>query len=293
MSKNSRRPRQSALKATNTATLGGALSIQFDPGVTAPLGSTWNLINAQNVIGAFASIGLSNAPQLPINQVYNVRTQSGGLGKLVQLAVEEQLVLNVDRTTHVVSITNPGTTGISLDGYTVNSATLSELNPANLTPLGAPWQLAGSTTSRINQLNPHASSTLAAGSSTSLGSIFTPPTPANFGDATEDLSFQYTQPDGSIRTAAVTYSGSTGINNLVLRVDPATGAAQLKNTSLFSENIDAYTISSPLGSLDAAQWSSLDDQNAAGGDWQEGGPTTIGANRLSEVEHCRRYDVVQ
>jgi hypothetical protein len=275
----------SALKATGTATLGGALAIQFDPGVTASPGSSWNLINAQTVTGAFSQLSLINAPQLPVNQAYNLRTQSGGLGKLVQLSVDEQLVLNVDRGTHVVSITNPGTTGISLDGYTVGSPTLGELNPANFTPLSAPWQLSGiSTTGRVSQLNPHASSTLAVGSSTSLGGMFTPPTPANFGDPTEDLSFQYTQPDGSIRTGAVTYSGSTGINNLVLRVDPATGAAQLKNTSLFSENIDAYTISSSLGSLDATHWSSLDDQNAAGGDWQEGGPTTIGANRLSEVE---------
>jgi hypothetical protein len=275
----------SALKATGTATLGGALAIQFDPGVAAPLGSTWNLVNAQTVIGAFSQITLNNAPQLPVNQAYNLRTQLGGLGKLVQLSVDEQLVLNVDRGTHVVSITNPGTAGILLDGYTVSSPTLGELNPANFTPLGSPWQLSGtSTTGRVSQLNPHASSTIAVGGSTSLGGMFTPPTPANFGDATEDLSFQYTQPDGSIRTGAVTYSGSTGINNLVLRVDPATGAAQLKNTSLFSENIDAYTISSALGSLDATHWSSLDDQNTAGGDWQEGGPATIGASRLSEVE---------
>lgn len=276
----------SALKVTGAATLAGALAIQFDPGVTASPGSSWNLINAQTVNGAFSQVTLNNAPQLPVNQAYNLRTQSGGLGKLVQLSVDEQLVLNVDRGTHIVSITNPGTTGIAIDGYTVNSSTLNALNPANLTPLGLPWQVGGggATTSRVSQLNPHSSTTLAVGSSTSLGAIFSPPTPANFGDSTEDLSFQYTQPDGSIRTAAVTYSGSTGVNNLVLRVDPATGTAQLKNTSLFSENIDAYTISSPSGSLDATNWNSLDDQNAAGGGWQEGGPTTIGANRLSEVE---------
>jgi hypothetical protein len=261
------------------------LSIQFDPGVTATLGSTWNLINASSVSGAFASVGISNAPQLPINQGYTLRTQSGGLGKLVQLDVEEQLVLNVDRATHVVSISNPGTSSIAIDGFSVHSTALNELNPANFIPFGGTWQTANSATDRISQVNPSSSQTLGIGSTTSLGTIFAPPTPAAFG-TTDDLTFQYTQPDASggiTKTANVNYIGSTGVNNLVLRVDPATGATQLRNTSTFTENIDAYTISSPLGSLDTGQWSSLDDQNAAGGDWQE---ADISTSRLSELKYA-------
>ena len=57
---------------------------------------------------------------------------------------------------------------------------------------------------------------------TSLGSIFAPPTPVAFGTQTEDLSFEYTQTDGSIRTGVVNYLGTYGVNNLVLRVDPTT-----------------------------------------------------------------------
>ncbi len=276
----------SALKATNTATLGGTLSIQFDPGVTAALGSTWNLINATNLAGGFTSVAISNAPSLPINQGYIVRKQAGGLGKIMQLAVEEQLVLNVDRATHVVSISNPGGSNIAIDGYSVHSTSLNELNTANFTPLGGTWQTANLGADRISQVNPSGSPTFAIGSTTSLGAIFSPPTPAAFGTPTEDLTFQYTQDDafgGTTRTASVNYIGSTGINNLVLRVDPTTGATQLKNTSSFSEDIDGYTISSALGSLDTSQWNSLDDQNAAGGDWEE---ANISANRLSEIKYA-------
>jgi hypothetical protein len=272
----------SALKANDNAVLGGTVSFEFDPSITPTLGNTWDLINARQVVSAFDTVNVSSAPPLPLGQVYNVRTQSGGLGKLVQLAVEQRLVLNVSRATHDVSISNPGgPAGIAIDGYSVRSAALTALNPANFVPLGGTWQVANSTTSRVNQLNPSAAPTFSTGSTTSLGSIFAPPTPVAFGTQTEDLSFEYTQTDGSIRTGVVNYLGTYGVNNLVLRVDPTTGAAQLRNTSPFSVDIDNYTISSTFGSLDTTQWSSLDDQNAAGGDWQE---ANISASRISELK---------
>ena len=257
------------------------MAFEFDPSVTPTVGTTWGLFNARQVAGAFDTVNLSKAPPLAIGQIYNLRTQPGGLGNLVQLAVEERLVLNVNRATHAVSISNPGTTPISIDGYAVHSTALNGLNPANFTPLGGTWQVANAQTSSINQLNPTAAPTFGIGSTTSIGNIFAPPTPAAFGNATEDLTFEYTQTDGSIRTGVVNYTGTAGINNLVLRVDPANGAAQLVNTSSFTANVDGYTISSNLNSLDTAQWSSLDDQNAAGGDWQE---ADISAGRLSELK---------
>ncbi len=270
----------SALKATDNAGLGGTLTFQLDPSVTPTVGTTWNLVNARQVTGNFDTVNMPTTP-LALGQVYNLRTQNGGLGKLVQLAVEERLVLNVNRTTHAVAISNPGTTGIAIDGYSVHSAALNELNPANFTSLGGTWQTANSTTARVNQLNPTAAPTIGVGSNLSLGNIYAPPVPAAFGDTTEDLTFDYTQPDGTLKTGVINYTGTTGINNLVLRVDPTTGAAQLKNTSNFSVNIDNYSIGSALGSLDVGQWNSLDDQNAAGGDWQEANPSV---NHLSELK---------
>ena len=272
----------SALKANDNAILGGALAFEFDPGLTPTVGTTWDLFNARQVAGAFDTVDLSKAPPLALGQIYNLRTQSGGLGRLVQLAVEERLVLNVNRTTHAVSISNPGTTPIAIDGYAVHSTVLSGLNPANFIPLGGTWQVANALPTSVNQLNPTAAPTFGIGSTTSIGNIFAPPTPAGFGNATEDLTFEYTQSsDGSIRTGVVNYIGTTGVNNLVLRVDPANGAAQLVNTSSFSVNVDGYTIASNLNSLETAQWSSLDDQNVAGGDWQE---ADISTGRLSEIK---------
>jgi hypothetical protein len=270
----------SALKGTDNAALGGTLTFNLDPSVTPTVGTTWNVVNARQITGVFDTVNLPGTP-LALGQVYNLRTQNGGLGKIVQLAVEERLVLNVNRTTGAVSISNPGTTGIAMDGYSVHSAALNELNPANFTSLGGTWQTANSTTARINQLNPSAAPTIGVGSNLALGNIYAPPTPAVFGTTTEDLSFDYTQPDGTIRSGVVNYTGTTGINNLVLRVDPTTGAAQIKNPSNFSVNIDNYSIGSALGSLDVGQWNSLDDQNAAGGDWQEANPNT---NHLSELK---------
>ena len=73
------------------------MSFEFDPSITPTLGNTWDLINARQVVSAFDTVNLSRAPPLPLGQIYNVRTQPGGLGQLVQLAVEQRLVLNVNQ----------------------------------------------------------------------------------------------------------------------------------------------------------------------------------------------------
>ena len=61
----------------------------------------------------------------------------------------------------------------------------------------------------------------------------------------------------------------TLVNNIVLQIDPTTGEGRIRNSTGTSLALDAYTIESASGSLDAANWNSLDDQNAAGGDWLE------------------------
>ena len=270
----------SALKA-NTVALGGTLTPEFAAGVTAGPGNVWNLFDANNLAGEFAAINTAMVKDVPLGHVYAVRTQAGGTnGKLVQLAVEQRLVLNVNRATGAVSISNPGASAISFDGYSVNSATLGALNLGAFASLGGTWQTANSSANRISQLNPTGSVNLAGGGSQSLGSIFDAPTPVAFGDATEDLAFTYT--DGTVtRTGIINYIGSQNVNNLTLLVDPTTGQTQIRNTSSFPISLDGYTVTSTFGAIDSAQWSSLDDQNAAGGDWQEANATL---NRISELK---------
>jgi hypothetical protein len=82
------------------------------------------------------------------------------------------------------------------------------------------------------------------------------------------LTFQYSVPGLGTVDGIVEYTGRR--NNLVLTIDPATGAAAIQNESpFFNVAIDAYTISSASGKLKSAAggWNSLDDQNL--GAWDE------------------------
>lgn len=271
----------SALKA-NTAVMGGVLTPEFAPAVTPTAGNAWNLFDAHNVAGVFASINTAMVKDLPLGSVFAVRTQAGGTnGQLVQLAVEQRLVLNVNRATGAVSISNPGASPVSFDGYSITSPTLGALNLGSFAPIGGAWQVANSSANAVNQLNPDGALSLAgSGGSQALGNFFDAPTPSALGAATEDLAFTYT--DGAVtRTGIVNYIGSDYVNNLTLLVDPATGQTQIRNTSLFPISLDGYTVASTFGALDATQWSSLDDQNSAGGDWQEANATV---NRISELK---------
>lgn len=71
---------------------------------------------------------------------------------------------------------------------------------------------------------------------------------------------------------------------LVLQVDPQTGRARLFNESdEFQVDITGYDVSSASGSLNEEDggWSSLDDQDAAGGDWRE---SNVSSNRIAELK---------
>jgi MYXO-CTERM domain-containing protein len=95
----------------------------------------------------------------------------------------------------------------------------------------------------------------------------------------EDLAFQYSTPDGKVWDGIVEYLGA--VNDLVLRVDPTTGAAAIQN---FSPHVDfdikGYDITSASGSLSVADWTSFQDTGNAGPNWFEANPS---ANNLSEL----------
>lgn len=83
---------------------------------------------------------------------------------------------------------------------------------------------------------------------------------------------------GTMRVAIVEKAGPD--NALVLQIDPLTGEARIRNNSTMSFSIDGYTVISDDAAL-LTSWHSLDDQNAAGGDWRESSPT---ASRVSELK---------
>jgi hypothetical protein len=268
-----------------TAQLDGRLTVELT-GVTPTLGSTFNLFNAGVVAGSFDAIQVTPASSLPLGQKWAVTAVPAGGGRqFAQLKLDEFLVLNVNRGTGAISINNPGTIAKTLDSYSIHSGSGS-LRPATWSSLddqnaqGGDWGEANPTVNRLSEVKQGGVTTLSAGAAQSLG-IANSFNPMAFGTDSDDIVFEYTNNAGALTQGIVNYIGDP--NNLLLTVDPSTGQAQLKNTSPFTVSIDNYSIHSVAGSLSASGWSSLDDQNAAGGDWGEANPTP---NRLTELKQA-------
>lgn len=279
----------SPLKTASTATLGGTLQLDFNYTPTAS--HTWNLVDAANVTGSFTQIVPDPSLTLGPGQAFAIRTVNGGInGRLAQLYINQLLVLNVNRDSGAVSITNPGTAGIALDGYVIQSA-LGSLNASDAVwnsleeqpgVAGAGWVEANPAANHIGELKSSGTSTLGAGQTWNLGNIFDPVAPTSFAQNTEDLQFSYTDPtSGSTANLTPNYSGSAGVNNLVLFADPATGNVKIRNTSPFTVSIDGYTIASAAGSLNStdALWNSLSE--SVGNTWAE---ANLSDNRVSELQ---------
>lgn len=279
----------SPFKSTSTATLGGTLQLDFN--YTPAAIHTWNLVDAATVTGNFTQIVPDPSVTLGPGQTFAMRTVNGGVnGRLAQLYINQLLVLNVNRDSGAVSITNPGTAGIALDGYVIQSA-IGSLNASDAVwnsleeqpgVAGSGWLEANPTVNHIAELRSTSTSTLGAGQTWNLGNIFDPVTPVTFAQNTEDLQFSYTDPtSGSTANLAPHYTGSAGINNLVLFADPATGNVKIRNTSPFTVSIDGYTIASAASSLNStdALWNSLSE--SIGSTWAE---ANLSDNRVSELQ---------
>lgn len=273
------------LQSGGSVSVGGTLRPDFG-GVAPTVGSAWNLLEGASVSGSFSNIDTSLAGNLGPGQAFRVSSADvlGGR-RAVRLSLQQLAMLNVNRDTGEVSLTNPGSTPVTLDGYSIASAvgTLSAASWNSLQDqgaLGGQWRESPATSSRLSELKRSGVGALAGGQTISLGAIFAP-NPTSFGAPTEDLAFQYASPEGNF-TGAITYTG-TKVNDLLLQVDPSSGQARLRNPSNFSVQIDGYTVSSAAGALSPATWTSLDDQNAAGGDWRESPGT---ATRISELKRA-------
>jgi len=273
-----------------SAAVGGQLDVPIS-GVTPSLGNSWDIIDANQISGSFSSI-TSPGSGLSLGQVLGFRQQPGGTnGTLGQVFVDQRLVLSLDRETKIGSITNPGTTPIAIDGYTIQS-TVGSVDPNGWSSLdaqgfdGDSWAATGpggSSSNALAELNPLSTSSFPASHSTPIGSIFDP----NFitlGQETEDLTFSYTMPGFDSIEGVVDYVGDKQFNNVVLTVDPNLGEATMQNESELPVSFDGYTIVSASNSLLAAEgnWNSLEDQGASGGGWFE--TATVGSSLLAELK---------
>ncbi|MBN1851200.1 MAG: hypothetical protein JW829_00690, partial [Pirellulales bacterium] len=273
----------SPLKSTNLASIDGTLRVEFTNGMAPTVGNSWNLIDAPAISGQFASIDLSAAPGLPFGQVYqfgSVSDPASVHGVFGRLSVDQLLVLTVNRGSGAMSIAT-GPVPVHIDVYSISSA-LGGLNPSGWSSLQdqgvSDWRESpqGGSIHRLSELKPTSSTTVNAAAPLELGNVFQLPSASEFGTELEDIIFEYCTPEGQVTQGLVNYIGDKQYNNLVLLVDPDTGAARFENQSNLSVSIDGYKISSSSGSLlpDNGNWLSLDDQNVAGGDWRESNPTT-------------------
>ncbi len=200
-----------------------------------------------------------------------------------------KLTLTVNRDTGGVTLQNGTGGAVAIDGYSIfsPSGSLSVSNWNSLHDQGnAQWQEASPSSTRLNEVNPFGSLTINGAATLQLGSAYLP-TATTLPQALKqnDVTFEYTTPTGEIRNGIVQYSG---YGNLVVMVDPLTGNAVLRNHSRFNVGLEAYTITSDSGSLlyQNGNWTSLADQGAAGGDWQE---ANVSANRVSELKFSSYY----
>jgi hypothetical protein len=276
------------LRTNGLANLQGVLRPDFG-GATPAAGSSWNLIEADEIGGLFRQIDASLAGTPGPGQRYIVDiVDVGNNREAARLSLRQLPTLTINRDTGAATISNTGAINVTLDGYTISSSQ-GALNAAGWnslqaqSALGGGWKMSpapGSAT-RLAELKQVGVGTLAGGAQVSLGSAFNAtPAAADFAANTEDLTFEYTTTDGTFQ-GLVAYTG-TKVNNLLLLVNPTNGQASLRNTSASTVQIDGYTITSAGGqSLDPVAWDSLDEQNAAGGDWADSPGT---AARLSELK---------
>ena len=277
----------STLNVGGQLDLGGTLRIEF---ATAPtVNTTWDLADSASVINGFFNIDSSTVPGIGNGEKFAVQTVAGGTnGQLTQLVLEQHPVLTVNRQTGAVKIKNFGAgDSIDLDAYAITS----NLNPFDVMSWDSlesnsvgNWVEANPTANALSELEPIGSSFIAGGNEFDLGTPFQLPTPAAFGDQTEDLVFRYAKPGGGFIEGEVRYEGTPN-STFVLNVDPTTGQTNLWNPTSFTESIDAYVVSSPTGSLQFANgtWNSLDDQNADDGSWAEANPSAFQVSELQAI----------
>lgn len=300
----------SPIRTGNIAVVSGGLHVQFSgAGTTHAIGTTWDLVDADIAIaGTFSGLGEGGAVEVsglpgavPLGAAYRVqKVGTPGSGQTLQLAYDRVLVLQVNRDTGEMSIRSPQGGTIGITGYTVKSGRGSLLTSyAGIsgtlpTPPDAGWSKPVDDSSQpLNTVNaltevkqPDFTPPITdldfgvTSTAVSLGTGFSRTgvgaNVANFGQTGEDLVFEYETLDGVLR-GQVEYVGTTFQNNLVLRVNPNTGQAFLKNDSLETLVIDGYSITSDTDALSGAGWTGI------GGAWEKTPASTAALSETNPV----------
>lgn len=228
------------------------------------------------------------------------RRAATGLGvallgaSLVAAPASAQVVVTIDQDTGGVTVANEGIDTVLFDGYEMGSANtlLDSSGWASFTDvqLISDWAIVGTPTdNRFAEafIAPNQASSTIPGTATPIdfGTAFDPsaiPTAqlaAGLGVEVRDVTFGYLEPgNDSLTAATVNYVGESPINNLVLKVDLATGNATLENESPFELTLDAFAITSASGALNAS-WAGAPSLGSP--DWVLGSPDATGLSTVS------------
>jgi hypothetical protein len=299
------------------AVIAGALNVEFsgaaatrDP-ITS-LGTKWSLVQVNSLaedaidgnfsnVGADGSIavaGLDAAHSAPLGATYAVRKRTSGSNTLLELSYEQVLILTVNRDTGLMSIRNPYSGQIAIDSYSIASARGSMKTTfaglGTTTPGAGDWAKGGGNNANVISEVKVPDTTPPITNEDSYNLFSVPSVPigngfnklavasdvANFGSSGEDLIFTYGGPEtGDVpRVGHIEYVGTKFYNNLVLRVNPNTGVARLKNDSLETLVFDGFEITSTAAALNSAGFTAI---TGGTGTWQTDAEGTTGLSQVN------------
>jgi hypothetical protein len=276
---------------------GSNLNLQFS-GYTPMVGTTWTLADVGSVSSRWDNIAVGGAvpftgATIPVGASLRLKATPGGMnGQQLQVALEANLVLTVNRDTGEMTLRNPqGAPVTQLTGYDIASprgSLLSAYKGISGAPAGnSGWEKADTNNANgLAEFKPVGSFNVSSNATNvSLGTGWSKLAYAQgaglggLGLTGEDLTFRYTTFGGAPVIGQVEYVGTPFANNLAVVATPV-GQAMLKNDSTIPLSIDGYIIGSTTGALSGAAWTSLADRpEARFNGWEE---TPASANALAE-----------
>ncbi|MEO0529834.1 MAG: PEP-CTERM sorting domain-containing protein [Planctomycetota bacterium] len=268
------------INVTDFANLPGTLTLDFTD-VTPSVGDSWTVLEAGAIASGFGA--LTTTAELGPGLGFTQQVVDSGNREQLVVDLEALLTLQVSRSTGVATIVSESGNPVQLTAYNLQSAD-GTINPAYNSledqSVGGFQESgpAGLTATQAGELSSIGGVAI-DGTGVSLGSAYTPAAIPVFGaPVVDDLGFTYTDDTGRAFTGFVEFDEAPIANNLVLRIDPATGDARLINDSETALDLDVYSIASDSGAL-LTTWNSLADQAIS--TFQEANPS---ANRLSELD---------
>ncbi|QDV71935.1 hypothetical protein [Botrimarina mediterranea] len=269
------------VSVANEIDLAGTLRLEATPGsgFVASAGNSWTIMQGSSVTGGFDAVEQSPGLLSNAGQYFSVSTESNG----VVVSVDQRLVLTIDRFTGQTSLSNPAghATSLGVINYTLRANSGLQSDDANWQSFADDnskpgWYEANPTSTALSELNPTGTQQFAPGSSHDFGTPLTVDTSAPLGAprvSADGVSLSYQLPTGEYVEAGLEVVGR--FNDLVLVVDPQTGAATIQNQSNQALDLIGYTISSTTDSL-------LPDYSGSGlTDWRTANPTTSDLSELS------------